>query len=91
MVFLRCLFLTTREISDEEVPSLSETDIEPTQIRFESIIQPHAGLDVCMIIPSRSLTSASLTPTSERSRINSIANDEAEVIINSSINDLAIL
>lgn len=44
-----------------------------------------------MIIPSRSLTSSLRTPTSERSRINSIDNDEAEVIINSSINDLAIL
>jgi len=78
-------------MSDEEAPSLSQTDMEPTPLHLESNIPPYPGVANCIIILPRSLTSSLRTPTSERSRTNSVNVNETEEIINSPTNDLAIL
>ncbi len=78
-------------MSDEEAPLLSQIDIEPTPLHLQSNIPPHAGVANCIIIRPRSLTSSLRTPTSERSRTNSVNANETEEIINSSTNDLTIL
>jgi hypothetical protein len=78
-------------MTEEEVPPLSQTDTEPAPLRLQRDILPHAGDASCMIIPSRSLTSSLRTPSIERSRTNSVNDNESEEIINSSANDLNIL
>ena len=41
-------------MSDEELPPLSETDLEPAPLRLPTVLPPHAGDAACIVIPSRS-------------------------------------
>ncbi|CAF1048577.1 unnamed protein product [Rotaria sp. Silwood1] len=86
-----CLALITRKISEEDLPPLSETDVEPAPLRLPNNGPPHAGDATCIVIPSRSLTSSLRTPNVERSRSNSIDDNESEDVLNSSSNDLITL
>lgn len=71
-MFYRALFLINRKMSAEELPPLSETDLESAPLRLPAPLPPHAGEAACIVIPSRSLTSSLRTPVIERSRANSI-------------------
>jgi len=73
-------------MSDEEIPSLSQTDIEPAPLRLQSNLPPHAGDAACMIIPSRSLASSLHAPPIERSQTDSISGNETEDVVYASIN-----
>jgi hypothetical protein len=75
-------------MSDEEVPPLSQTDVEPAPFRLQGNIPSHAGDPACILIPSRSLTSSLRTPPIAKSRTNSIVQDEIE---HYAINDPIIL
>ncbi|CAF3622046.1 unnamed protein product [Rotaria sp. Silwood1] len=86
-----CLFLIIRKMSNEQVLSPSQVDTEPVPFRLESSTLPHTGDATCLIIASRSLTSSLRMPSIERSRTNSDDDNQTESIINSSINDLAII
>ncbi|CAF2994363.1 unnamed protein product [Rotaria sp. Silwood2] len=86
-----CLALVTRKISEEDLPPLSETDVEPAPLRLPNNGPPHAGDATCIVIPSRSLTSSLRTPNVNRSRTNSIDDNESEEVLNSSTNDLITL
>ncbi|CAF1057093.1 unnamed protein product [Rotaria sordida] len=86
-----CLALITRKISEEDLPPLSETDVEPAPLRLPNNGPPHAGDATCIVIPSRSLTSSLRTPNVERSRSNSIDDNETEEVLDPSTNDLIIL
>ncbi|CAF1936484.1 unnamed protein product [Rotaria magnacalcarata] len=83
-----CLALLTRKMSDEELPPLSENEVEPAPVRLPNNGPPHAGDATCIVIPSRSLTSSMRTPVLDRSRHNSIDENEPEEVINSSTDDL---
>jgi hypothetical protein len=78
-------------MSEEDLPSLSETITEPAPLRLPSNVPPHAGDAACIILPSRSLTSSLRTPVIERSRTNSIDYNGTEDILNCSTDDLVIL
>ncbi|CAF1190088.1 unnamed protein product [Rotaria sordida] len=86
-----CLALITRKISEEDLPPLSETDVEPAPLRLPNNGPLHAGDATCVVIPSRSLTSSLRTPNVERSRSNSIDDNETEEVLDPSTNDLIIL
>lgn len=91
MVYLfsfSCLALITRKMSEEELPPLSETDVEPAPLRLRASGPPHAGDPTCIVIPSRSLTSSMRTPVIGRSRTNSIDTNHSETITDSSTDDL---
>jgi hypothetical protein len=66
-------------MSEEVLPPLSETDIEPAPVRLPNNGPPHAGDAACIVIPSRSLTGSLRTPTIDRSRANSTDHHETEV------------
>jgi hypothetical protein len=78
-------------MTEEELPPLSETEVEPTPLRLPNNGPPHAGDASCIIIPSRLLTSSLRTPIDGRSRNNSIDYNETEEIPNSLTNDLIVL
>ncbi len=77
-------------MSEEDLPPLSETVTESAPLRLPNNGPPHAGDAVCIIIPSRSLTSSLRTPIIDRSRTNSIDHHETEEIPNSPTTDLII-
>ncbi|UJR14681.1 hypothetical protein I4U23_001674 [Adineta vaga] len=86
-----CLFLVTRKMSDEEVLTLSDAEVEPAPLRLTNNGPPHAGDVACIIIPSRSLTSSLRTPNLGRSRSNSTDGYETEDISTIVTDDLVIL
>ncbi|CAF0999792.1 unnamed protein product [Rotaria sordida] len=83
-----CLFLITRKMSDEELLSLPQSDTEPASCHLDNNILSDAGNPSCLIISSRSLTSSLRTSSMERSRTNSVDDNQLEEMINSSVNDL---
>lgn len=63
-------------MSDEELPPLSETDLEPAPLRLPTVLPPNAGDAARIVILSQSLTSSLRTPV--RSRVNS---NTSEILI----------
>ena len=78
-------------MSEEDLPPLSETDVEPAPLRLPNNGPPHAGDAACIVIPSRSLTTSLRTPVLERSRSNSTETDEGAGMPAALTDDLIVL
>ncbi len=77
-------------MSEEDLPPLSETGIEPAPLRLPNYGLPHAGDATCIVIPSRSLPPSLRTSMIDQSRTNSIDYIVTEDVRNSLPNDLII-
>jgi hypothetical protein len=67
---------------NEEVPSVSQADIEPIPLQKPSDVPPHAGVNNCRIVPSRSLIAQLLAGTGEEGPVDEA--DETGYIANTS-------
>ena len=70
---------------NEEVLPVSRTEIEPVPLQKPSDVPPHAGVNNCRIVPSRSLVAQLLAGTAEEGPFDEA--DETGYIANSSVDN----
>jgi hypothetical protein len=75
-------------MSEEELPPPTEEVIEPAPVHVTTVGVPHIGDASCVVIPSRSLLTTIRTPPVNRSRSNSVDDNQTNPIQNPTTNDL---